>query len=420
VRLEENYRSTRRIIAAANAVIAANPLRHDKKLRTSNAVGAELDYFEHEDDGIEADVVAREIATRRLTQKLKWGDFAVLFRMNTQARVLEEALRARNVPYKVVGATSFFERKEVGDAIAYLRCVVYPNDEISLRRILNYPQRGIGRTTIMKVAEQARTEGTSFLDALRAHATGSAQQGAAQLLSLLQQARSDLHLAELQAAAGAPRSEEITPLAAWAKALIEKSGIEDAIRSDPRNAKTAIQRVDNLRDLVGTIIRYERKVWNAQLTDGEWSPPTLAGALSVLALDDLNEEDEEPRTDDFRVTLMTLHSAKGLEFKHVLIVGLEEGILPHSRSLDENQLAEERRLMYVGITRAQERLSLSYCRQRKRGGSFSEVLPSRFLQEIPAELLVRKSAETKLAPEESAELRKNFFADMKAMLAENG
>ena len=418
VRLEENYRSTRRIIAAANAVIAGNTLRHDKKLRTSNAVGPELDYYEHEDDGIEADVFAREIATRRLTQKLKWGDFAILFRMNTQARVLEEALRARNVPYKVVGATSFFERKEVGDAIAYLRSVVYPSDEIALRRILNYPQRGIGRTTIMKVAEQARAEGRSFQETLKTVAKGSAQQGITELLDLLQKARSDLHLAEMQAAAAPPRTEEITPIAAWAKAYIEASGIEAAIRADPKNAKTAIQRVDNLRDLVGTIIRYERKVWNAQLTDGEWAPPTLAGALAVLALDDLNEEDEEPRTEDNRVTLMTLHSAKGLEFKHVFMAGLEEGILPHSRSIDENQLSEERRLMYVGITRARERLSLSYCLNRKRAGGNIETLPSRFLAEIPAELMIRKSAETKLAPEESAELRKNFFANMKSMLAE--
>ncbi len=418
VRLEENYRSTRRIIAVANAVIAANPLRHDKKLRTSNSVGAEIDYYEHEDDGIEADVVTREIATRRLTQKLKWGDFAILFRMNTQARVLEESLRERNVPYKVVGATSFFERKEVGDAIAYLRAVVYPSDEIALRRILNYPQRGIGRTTIMKAGEQARERSTTFLEALREVATGSAQQGIAQLLDLLQKARSDLHLAEMKAAAAAPRSEEATSIASWARELIDRSGIEAAIRDDPRNAKSASQRVDNLRDLIGTIIRYERKVWNEQLTDGEWAPPTLAGALSVLALDDLNEEEEEPRTDEHRVTLMTLHSAKGLEFKHVFIVGLEEGILPHARSLDENQLAEERRLMYVGVTRARDRLSLSYCLNRRRAGGVQEALPSRFLQDIPAELLVKKSAETKLAPEESVELRKNFFANMKEMLAD--
>jgi DNA helicase-2/ATP-dependent DNA helicase PcrA len=338
--------------------------------------------------------------------------------MNTQARALEESLRARNVPYKVVGATSFFERKEVGDAIAYLRAVVYPNDEIALRRILNYPQRGIGRTTIMKVGEQARERGATFLEMLRETATGSAQLGITQLLALIQRARSDLHLAEMQAASSAPRTEETTPIAAWAKSFIESSGIEEAIRSDPRNAKSASQRVDNLRDLVGTIIRYERKVWNAQLTDGEWAPPTLAGALSVLALDDLNEEEEEPRTEEHRVTLMTLHSAKGLEFKHVFIVGIEEGILPHSRSLDENQLAEERRLMYVGITRARDRLSLSYCLQRKRAGGVIEVLPSRFLQEIPAELMIRKSAETRLAPEESEELRKNFFANMKTLLAE--
>lgn len=418
VRLEENYRSTRRIIAAANAVIAGNELRHDKKLRTSNAIGPEIDYYEHEDDGIEADVIAREIATRRLTQKLKWGDFAVLFRMNTQARALEEALRARNVPYKVVGATSFFERKEVGDAIAYLRSVVHTTDEIALRRILNYPQRGIGRTTIMKVAEQARTGKTSFVDALRATAAGTAQQGVSQLLNLLQHARSDLHLAEMKAAAGPPRAEEPTPIATWARDFIDATGLEAAIRGDPRNAKTAMQRVDNLRDLVGTITRYERRTWNAQLTEEAWTPPTLAGALSVLALDDVDEEEDEPRTDEHRVTLMTLHSAKGLEFRNVFIAGLEEGILPHSRSIDENSLSEERRLMYVGITRARDRLSLSYCIQRKRAGGYLDVLPSRFLAEIPAELLLKKTAETKLAPEESAALKQNFFANMKAMLSE--
>ncbi len=418
VRLEENYRSTRRIIAAANAVIAANPLRHEKQLRTSNPVGPEIEYFENEDEATEAELVAREIATRRLTQKLKWGDFAVLFRMNTQARALEEALRARNVPYKVVGATSFFERKEVGDAIAYLRAVVYPSDEIALRRVLNYPARGIGRTTIVKAGEQARARGSSFLDALRKVAAGSAQQGITQLLALLQKARSELHLAELQAAAAPPRADASTPIAEWARQLIDASGLEAAIRDDPRNAKTALQRVDNLRDLIGTIIRYERKVWNAKVQDGEWAPPTLASALAVLALDDLNEEEEEPRTDEHRVTLMTLHSAKGLEFRHVFIVGLEEGILPHSRSLDENQLSEERRLMYVGITRARERLSLASCQQRKRGGGLIDVLPSRFLAEIPAELVMRKSSETQLAPEESAELRKNFFANMRSMLAE--
>jgi superfamily I DNA/RNA helicase len=418
VRLEENYRSTRRIIAAANAVIAGNPLRHDKRLRTSNPIGADIEYFENDDESIEAELVAREIATRRLAQKLKWGDFAVLFRMNTQARALEEAFRARNVPYKVVGATSFFERKEVGDALAYLRSVIYPSDEIALRRILNYPPRGIGRSTIMKVGEQARERGVSFADALRDVASGTAGAGVAQLLALLQQARSDLHLAELQTAAAPPRPDAASPIAEWARQVMAAAGIEAAIREDPRNAKSAVQRIDNLRDLVGTIIRYERKVWNAKVLDGEWSPPTLAGALAMLALDDLNDEEEEPRTDDYRVPLMTLHSAKGLEFRNVFVVGLEEGILPHTRSLDENQLAEERRLMYVGITRARERLSLSYCRQRKRAGDALEVLPSRFLQEIPAELLVRKSAETKLAPEESAELRKNFFANMKSLLAE--
>jgi len=215
-----------------------------------------------------------------------------------------------------------------------------------------------------------------------------------------------------------PRQEEPTPLASWAKQLFDAIGLEDAIRTDPRNEKSFGQRMDNVRDLVGAIIRYERRRWNERVTgDGsEWQPPTMTDALSVLALDDLSDEDEEPRTDENRVTLMTLHSAKGLEFRDVYLVGLEEGILPHSRSIDENALDEERRLMYVGVTRARERLTISCCRKRKRGGDYLEVLPSRFIGEIPAELLNARSSVEQLAPEESENLRKNFFANMKAML----
>jgi DNA helicase II / ATP-dependent DNA helicase PcrA len=423
VRLEENYRSTRRIIAAANAVIAGNQLRHAKKLRTSNAMGDSIDWYEHADDLAEAETVARELATRRLTHKLKWGDIGILYRTNTQARTLEEALRRRNVPYKVVGGTSFFERKEVGDAIAYLRVAAHPRDEIALRRIINYPARGIGRTTIIKVAELAQQRGGTFVKMMAdvdvADVGAAAQKSIAQFASIIGTARETLRAAEEVAAVTPPRQEEPTPIATWAKKLFESVGLEDAIRDDPRNEKSAQQRVDNVRDLVGSIIRYERKRWNEKLAvdpGDEWKPPTLVDALSILALDDLADEDEEPRTDENRVTLMTLHSAKGLEFKDVYVVGLEEGILPHSRSIDENTLDEERRLMYVGITRARERLTLSCCKKRKRGGDYTDVLPSRFINEIPAELLNARSASEQLAPEESENLRKNFFASMKTML----
>jgi superfamily I DNA/RNA helicase len=170
--------------------------------------------------------------------------------------------------------------------------------------------------------------------------------------------------------------------------------------------------------VVGAIIRYERRRWNEKLTGdvAEWEPPTLTDALSTLALDDLADEDEEPRTDENRVTLMTLHSAKGLEFRDVYLVGVEEGILPHARSLDESTLDEERRLMYVGITRARERLSLSCCRTRKRTGGPVDVLPSRFVKEIPVELIHARSAAEPLAPEQSVALRKNFLANLRAMI----
>lgn len=417
VRLEENYRSTRRIIAAANAVIAGNTLRHAKKLRTSNTTGDSIDWYEHDDDQLEAETVARELATRRLTHKLKWGDIGVLFRTNTQARALEEALRRRNVPYRVVGGTSFFERKEVGDAIAYLRVAAHPTDEIAIRRIINYPTRGIGRTTVLKLAEEAQQQGMTFVRLLQE----SENKAISQFMLMMKDTRVELKQAERLAATAPPRQEQMTPIAAWAKKFFGDVGLEDAIRLDPRNDKSAQQRIDNVRDLVGSIIRYERRRWNEQLTDGiaNWEPPTLVDALGVLALDDLDDEDEEPRTDEHRVTLMTLHSAKGLEFKDVYIVGLEEGILPHSRSIDENTLDEERRLMYVGITRARERLTLSCCRKRKRGGDRVEVLPSRFISEIPSELLNQRSSAQQLAPEESENLRKNFFADMKAMLDED-
>lgn len=411
VRLEENYRSSKRILAAANVVIAANTRRHAKKLRTANTVGAPIDLLEHMDDTVEAEVIARELATRRLTHKLKWGDIAILFRTNSQARVLEEALRTRNIPYRVLGGQSWFERKEVGDAIAYLRAVAHPSDEIAIRRIINYPARGIGRATIMRIAGQAEERKTTFVKML-----GEAD-SARPFIELLQQGRVGLKAAEQIASHSPPRLEEATPIAAWAKQLFHDVGLEDAIRDDPRNARTATSRVENVRDLVGSIIRYERRRWDEKLTAPEWKPPTLADALGVLALDEHDDEDEEPRTDEYRVTLMTLHSAKGLEFRDVYMVGLEEGIIPHTRALDENTLPEERRLMYVGITRARERLTLSWCRSRKRSGSSYDVLPSRFIQEIPADLLNVKSAAAPLAPEESENLRKNFFANMKSMLA---
>ena len=453
VKLEQNYRSTRRILAAANAVIQGNPHRHPKQLRTENAIGAPIDYYEHADDEAEAETIAKEISVRRFTQKLDWGDFAVLYRANTQARAFEEALRAKNVPYRVIGGTSFFERKEVADALAYLRAVVHPEDEIAVRRIINYPARGIGRTTVLRIAERAQADGIGFVAALER--VDEAELGAPQVrairdfLATLAEARAELRAAEAEAAAGPPGAGQ-PPIARWAEAFFRRLGLEEAIRADPRNARTAEVRIDNLRDVVGTIARYERRVWAeaAELIRAEaegasdpattaavdppagedeaWAPPTLAEAMARMALADLDERDDDDPEDRGSVALMTLHSAKGLEFPEVFIVGLEEELLPHARSLEDaadpervnrtDPLAEERRLFYVGITRARNRLTLSLCRARRRGGELVPRQPSRFLSDIPAELLNVKSADEILSPEESESLRKDFFARMREML----
>ncbi|HEX7120620.1 MAG TPA: UvrD-helicase domain-containing protein [Longimicrobiales bacterium] len=436
ITLEQNYRSTRRILAAANAVIAGNAHRHPKQLRTENAIGAPIDYYEHADEEAEAETIAKELSVRRFTQKAKWGDFAVLYRTNTQARPLEEALRAQNIPYRVIGGTSFFDRKEVADAVAYLRAVAYPDDEIAVRRIINYPTRGIGRTTVLKVAEVAQEKRVGFVEALAkadAELLGAAPARAvAEFLELLAHARAELRAAEANAAAAAPGAG-LPPIARWADEFFARIGIEEAIRADKRNARSADARVDNLRDVVGAIARFERRTWAAlaELEEDpaaaeEWSPPTLADALARIALADMDDRDGDDREDDASVALMTLHSAKGLEFPEVFIVGLEEEILPHARSLDDaadadapgygDPLAEERRLLYVGITRARQRLTLSLCRARRKNGEAVPRQPSRYLAEIPADLLNVKSAQTILSAEESAALRENFFAQMKAML----
>ncbi|HSJ05748.1 MAG TPA: UvrD-helicase domain-containing protein [Longimicrobiales bacterium] len=430
IRLEQNYRSTQRILAAANAVIAGNPHRHPKRLRTTNAVGAPIDLHVHAAEADEAAAVAREIQVRRMARKMRWEDFAVLYRTNPQARVLEEALRAQNIPYHVVGGTSFFDRKEVLDCLAWLRAVVAPGDEIALRRIINFPARGIGRTTVLKLVAQARDRRTGFgavLATVTVAEMGAAPAAAVHAFNdLLRDLRRTLHAAEA-AAAMPPPPGELPPLAAWAKELFRRIDIEGAVRAERRNDRTADARVENIRDLVGTIARYERGVWAEGPGGEDWSAPTLSDALARLTLSELDDDAEEGDGEPTGVTLMTLHSAKGLEFSDVFIVGLEEGILPHARSLAESgeaggyadPLAEERRLLYVGLTRAQQRLALSYCLSRKRGGSVETVLPSRYLEEIPPDLLeVRDGGTSTLTEEESTGLREGFFSRMKEMLAD--
>jgi superfamily I DNA/RNA helicase len=424
IKLEQNYRSTQRILAVANAVISGNVHRHAKKLHTSNAVGAALDLWTYEHDVAEAEGVAREIQVRRMTRKMRWEDFAVLYRTNPQSRVLEEALRTQNIPYRVVGSTSFFERREVVDCLAYLRAVVAADDEIALRRIINWPARGIGRTTVLRMAALSRERRTSFgrlLGAVGVDEVGTTAAAVRGFHDLLEQERRALRAAESTAALPPPE-HGFPPLAAWAQQYFERIDIEAALRNEYRD-RTIEQRIENVRDVVGTIARYERRVWS-EAGSADWQPPSMSDALARLTLAEM-EDPEEDEKEAGGVTLMTMHSAKGLEFSDVFIVGLEEGILPHARSIDGppgetygDPLSEERRLLYVAITRARQRLGLSYCLNRRRNGSQLVVLPSRYLEEIPQELIEVRTSGTTLSPEESASLRTGFFTSMKEMLAE--
>jgi superfamily I DNA/RNA helicase len=405
-------------------------------MRTGNGVGPRIDYWEFgEEEGRsaeerEAAMVASEIGIRRFREQLQWGDFSVLYRTNLQSKVLEEAMRAANVPYRVIGGTSYFDRKEIADAAAYLRVVVNPADEISLRRIVNYPTRGVGRTTLMKLVDAARAQGVSLWQAMAAGGVEGVGAAPAEAVRRFVDILSTAHrqLAETEAALASGAQTELS-LESWAADFLQRVRLEEAIRAENRSEKVAEARLGNLRDFVSSIGLYERRVRaEAPLPDEEddWSPPTLAGFLERVSL--VNEEepgkDEEKDAASHLVTLMTLHSAKGLEFPHVFLVGLEEEILPHARSVSEvaegadDPVAEERRLFYVGLTRARHRLTLSACRTRRRGGEPIPRQPSRFLKELPQELLeVRASAaESSLTVDESQELRGNFFASMRAML----
>jgi len=433
--LEENYRSTQRILDAANGVIANNTSRREKRLRTSNGPGPKLDYYEFVDDGArsaeeqEAEMVAKEITIRRLVENVQWSDFAVLYRTNLQSKPLEEAIRAANVPYRVVGGTSYFDRKEVADAVAYLRVVMNPRDEVALRRIINYPTRGIGRTTQLKLIEAARAAGVPMYDMLRRApevdgVSRAQQEPIRHFVEMMDELRHEYHATEATIRAGETGGRT---LHGFAKQLVSRVRLEEAVRADNAKSERAAEvRVDILRDFIASLGTYEERVWGAQpLPDEEddWEPPTLRSFLEKISLVEEEEKKDEKDDEPNSVTLMTLHAAKGLEFTHVFIVGLEEEILPHTRSVQAvsadgtDPISEERRLFYVGITRARHRLTLSGCATRRQRGDSIPRQPSRFLKEVPADLLeYRTGKRSSLSEEDSKELKANFFSKMKEML----
>ncbi len=352
--LEQNYRSTQSILDAANAVIARNVGRKPKELWTDKGSGDKIVRYHADDESDEAQFVANELAKLHDHDHMRWGDMAVFYRTNSMSRVIEEFLVRVGIPYKVVGGTRFYDRREIKDALAYLRAIVNPTDEVSVKRIINTPKRGVGDSSIGKLDAWASANGESFDQAVlrfdEAGVGGRAATGIEKFLVM---------------------TTEIRKLQAEPATIIEEALERSGYLAELQNERSveAEGRLENLSELVGVAREYE----------------TVDDFLEQVSLvSDTDDIDEEEST----VTLMTLHAAKGLEFPVVFLVGMEDGVFPHVRALgDPSELEEERRLAYVGITRAMQKLHLTSAWSRMMHGQTQYNPPSRFLDEIPSELI---------------------------------
>ncbi len=363
VKLERNYRSTQPILDAASAVVANNVDRKEKELWTDQKGGEPIELYEANDDRDEAQYVIHRVLAMVQDGSRSFGDFAVFYRTNAQSRSFEEELLKYDVPYDIVGGVRFYERAEVKDALAYLRLIVNPSDGMALRRIVNNPPRGIGKTAIAQAEAWADEQGKSLLEGL--HALGDSTHRAAGKVRIFLELYRDL--------CDAATTRELDELVAY---LLDRSGYLRYL--ERQGTPESESRLENLRELLTGAQDFA-----GANRDGEADRSTIELFLDQVALvSDLDSY--EGRHD--RVTLMTAHSAKGLEFPVVFLVGMEEGILPHAASSrDASGIEEERRLCYVGMTRARERLFLTCAGERRRYGSRTYSIPSRFLAEIPAE-----------------------------------
>ena len=365
--LDQNYRSTQTILDAANVVIANNAARKPKNLWTDAGGGHRIVRYHAEDEGDEATFVASTARQLHDDHAHNWRELAVLYRTNAQSRVVEEAMMRLGIPYKVVGGTRFYDRREIKDAMAYLRAVVNPADEVNVKRVLNVPKRGVGDASVAKLDGFAAAEGVGFVDALRradeAGVTGPAVRGIGSFVDLLDELNAMASRADVDA--DGDDVPDVGP-GDLLQAALERSGYLAELEAE--DTVESAGRIENLGELVGSAREFTR----------------LEEFLEQVAL----VADTDDMTDDDQVMLMTLHSAKGLEFPVVFLVGVEEGVFPHTRALTEpDELEEERRLAYVGITRAQERLYVTHAWSRSLFGSTQYNPPSRFLDEIPGELV---------------------------------
>ncbi|MBJ6136032.1 DNA helicase Rep [Marinobacter litoralis] len=368
VKLEQNYRSTGRILRSANTVIANNPHVFEKALWSDHTIGEEIRIIRCRSEDAETERVATEILDQKLKNGLNFQDFAVLYRGNHQARLLEMKLQAYQIPYRLSGGQSFFSKSEIKDAMSYLRLLINPDDNAAFLRVVNVPRREIGPRTLEQLSHYARSRNVSLFKALsdmgaETHVTEKGLDRLRRFAHWVDKTCERLF------------SEDPIPVI---KQLFTDIEYEEWLHQHSGSPKQAERRMENIWYLVESIQR--------MLDDGKGTADELGieDAIAKLILRDMMEQREEEDDSD-KVQLLTLHASKGLEFPHVFIMGLEEEILPHRSSIEEGNIEEERRLMYVGITRARETLALTYAASRKQYGEKLETIPSRFLDELPEE-----------------------------------
>ena len=402
IRLEQNYRSTETILEAANGVISHNTNRKDKKLWSGNGGGKPIEIFMPENETDEADFIAESILGIAAEEHRKYDEFGVLMRANTQSRFIEEAFLESNIPYTMSGGTSFFERKEIKDVISYLRVISNHDDDINLLRIINTPRRGIGRATIQLINDAAEENqctlwnGINYLiNAENSTASDATKEDLQDFVNII-----ETHRQKLLSGRG---------LAGKVRQLVEDINYRDHLLTEFSKSEKAVRfKLLNIDSLINSM-----EIWENNPDNSNPNLFTYLNRITLLSRDDMDDENDKGK-----VNLMTIHASKGLEFPVVFIAGAEEGLIPHARSVAENDgnVEEERRLFYVAITRARDKLFISACRKRRHMQMVQESEPSRFLDEIPANLVEYHQEKEPLTEEETGNLFSNMLADFKAKL----
>jgi superfamily I DNA/RNA helicase len=398
VKLEQNYRSTNAILGSANSLIKNNPRRRPKKLWSASESGDKIRLIACPTDREEAQFVAEEIQRRNFVESDAWESFAVLFRMNAQSRLLEENFRRLQIPYRIVGGKSFFDRREVKDVLAYMSMLANPNDDANLLRIINTPARGISPATVETVLESSVKHRRSVWQALqtdevRGDLSAKTAANVGSFVQLIDSYDIALH-------------QPLADAASLIRRLLDEVGYFADLRRNCRSPDEADIRAGNVSDVLRDFEQFTRR-----------SSKGLRGFLDEVVLDQEREEEKEDDLEKKRgVTLITMHAAKGLEFPHVYVVGLEEGILPHDRSKAEGTLDEERRLLYVAITRAMRSLTLTHCRARTKFGSAVSCQPSSFIKELAPEFMEEVNLQKLLSTPVTETTAKSRFAQMRAAL----